>query len=624
MGTRRLTFGPFELDAERKLLFKHGTPIAMGQRGLALLGALLAAGGRAVSKADLMDVAWPSQQVEESNLSVQIAALRKSLGQRPDGKEWIATVPRVGYQLIEEGAGANGRTGMRSENGKPSIAVLPFTNMSGDPEQEYFADGITADIITDLSKVSALSVIARQTTYGYKGKPVDIQEICRRLNVSSVVEGSVRKSGNRVRISAQLIDARDGTHLWADRYDHDLVDIFAVQDEITKAIVEQLKVKLLPKERAAIETIPTSSVEAYTYYLQGHHLFHLHTTSHVVLARRMFAKSLELDPAYARAYAGLANAAFFLYVNDSEGVTASDIFAASSKAIELDPTLAEAHASHGIALHHLDRYAEAVIEFERAVSIDPNCFEAYYFYAYAAREAGDLETSATMDKRASEIDPDDCRVYFNLAQVYDDLGRTEESLEMARRGAASRRRSACAHIIPRSRCLSPWVPARWPGSANGHALSSGARGRWRSLRMIRSPSTMSLAATRSWVNLTCRLIFWSDGARVPMKPGEHGFATIPTSAPIAKIRAFRNFSVDLHSRKNRLRLSAMRIAILPWRGPCSPRLPGRAAAETLRARPEAGGRSQSLRRRRDRTPPYWPSKGSYNPKSFERTARPKP
>src|SRR5262245_32176839 len=149
METRRLTFGPFELDPERKLLLRQGAPIAMGQRGLSLLGALLAAGGRAVSKAELMDVAWPAQQVEESNLSVQIAALRKSLGPRADGEEWIATVPRVGYQLIGSDVGTGVHDGTR-----PLIFVLPFVNMSVDPEQEYFADGITEDIITDLSKVS--------------------------------------------------------------------------------------------------------------------------------------------------------------------------------------------------------------------------------------------------------------------------------------------------------------------------------------------------------------------------------------------------------------------------------------------------------------------------------------
>ena len=164
-----------------------------------------------------------------------------------------------------------------SGKAKPSIAVLPFANMSGDPEQEYFADGITEDIITDLSKVSALSVIARNSAFTYKGKHADVQEVGRRFNVAYVLEGSVRKAGNRVRINAQLIDAKDGTHLWADRYDRDLADIFSVQDEITKTIVDQLKIKLLPRERKAIEASPTENIDAYNYYLQGRHLFHLHT-----------------------------------------------------------------------------------------------------------------------------------------------------------------------------------------------------------------------------------------------------------------------------------------------------------------------------------------------------------
>ena len=332
------------------------------------------------------------------------------------------------------------RSRQRSERNKPSIAVLPFTNMSGDPEQEYFADGITEDIITDLSKVSGLSVIARNSVFTYKGKHADVQEVGRRFNVTTILEGSVRKAGNRVRINAQLIDARDGTHLWADRYDRDLTDIFALQDEITKAIVEQLKVKLLPQEKKAIEAVPTSSVDAYNYYLRGRHLFYLHTTSHVLLAQRMYMKAVELDPSYARAYAGLADAAFFLYLNDHEGVTVSDIFDASSQAIELDPELAEAHASHGIALHFLDRYPEAVVEFERALAIDPNYFWSYFHYAHAAREAGDLETSAKMDKRASEIAPDDCGVRFNPR-------KSTRSSDASRnrgkwRGAASRRQNA--------------------------------------------------------------------------------------------------------------------------------------------------------------------------------------
>ena len=151
---------------------------------------------------------------------------------------------------------------------KPSIAVLPFNNMSGDPEQEYFSDGITEDIITDLSKVSALFVVARNTAFTYKGKPVKVQEVAQELGVSFILEGSVRKAGSRVRVTGQLIDGKDGGHVWADRYDRDLTDIFAIQDEITHAIVEQLKVKLLPQEKKSIAQTPTDNVEAYTFYLQ--------------------------------------------------------------------------------------------------------------------------------------------------------------------------------------------------------------------------------------------------------------------------------------------------------------------------------------------------------------------
>jgi adenylate cyclase len=315
---------------------------------------------------------------------------------------------------------------------KPSVAVLPFTNMSGDPEQEYFADGITEDIITDLSKVSGLSVITRNSVFTYKGKHADVQEVSRRFGVASVLEGSVRKAGQRVRINAQLIKGGDGTHLWADRYDRDLTDIFAIQDEITKTIVEQLKVKLLPQEQKAIEAAPTQSVAAYNYYLQGRHLYHLHHEPQVLLAQRLFTKAVELDPGYARAYAGLADCAWFLYNNSVLGVTPETILAASSKAMELDPALAEAHASHGIALHYLGRYSEAVAEFEQALAIDPNCYEAYYLYGFAAREMGDLETQVSLDTRCIQLAPEDYRVMPILSQTLADLGRIEEAKTMAR------------------------------------------------------------------------------------------------------------------------------------------------------------------------------------------------
>jgi adenylate cyclase len=233
---------------------------------------------------------------------------------------------------------------------KPSIAVLPFTNMSGDPEQEYFSDGISEDIITDLSKVSGLSVIARHSAFSYKGKALKVQQIGRELGAAFVVEGSVRKAGTRVRVTGQLVNCRDGSHLWAERFDRDLTDIFAIQDEITHAIVEQLKVKLLPQEKKSIAQTPTDNLEAYNYYLKGRELLRRGSKSGYKAAREVFAKAVELDPSYARAYAGIADCDSFLYSQTAEAISPESSLAMSEKALSLDNSLAEAHASRGAAL----------------------------------------------------------------------------------------------------------------------------------------------------------------------------------------------------------------------------------------------------------------------------------
>src|SRR5438046_335390 len=225
---------------------------------------------------------------------------------------------------------------------KPSIAVLPFINMSGDPEQEYFSDGITEDIITDLSKVSGLSVVARNTAFTYKGKTVEVAEVAKHLDVNFVLEGSVRKAGARVRVTAQLINGKDDRHVWADRYDRDLTDIFAIPEAITHAIVEQLKVKLLPQEKKSIGQTPTANVEAYTYYLRGRDFFNRHSKRYFQLARRMFVKAVELDPRYARAYAGIADCDSFLFLWYREDVAIDSILDTSAKALALDDKLAEA------------------------------------------------------------------------------------------------------------------------------------------------------------------------------------------------------------------------------------------------------------------------------------------
>jgi adenylate cyclase len=318
--------------------------------------------------------------------------------------------------------------------GKPAIAVLPFTNMSGDAEQEYFADGITEDIITDLSKVSGLLVAARNSVFVYKAKPFNLQQVSRDLNVSYVLEGSVRKAANRVRITAQLIDGESGGHLWADRYDRELVDIFGVQDEIAHSIVDALKVRLLPQESRAIRKVPTTNVEAYQFYLRGRQFLSRHSAKSYEIARRMFVRAIELDPAYAHAHSGIADCDAFRHLNYDFDASLDGIFEASAKALELDPDLAEAHASRGLALSISERHAEAESEFRRALELDPDLFESNYFYAQACVRQGKHDLAATYFGRAAELGPDDFQAVILMGCAYRAIGREADAAVADRRG----------------------------------------------------------------------------------------------------------------------------------------------------------------------------------------------
>ncbi len=327
----------------------------------------------------------------------------------------------------------------------PSIAVLPFNNMSGDPEQEYFSDGMTEDIITDLSKVSGLFVVARHTAFTYKNKPLKIQQLGQDLGVGHVLEGSVRKAGARVRVTGQLIDCKGGGHVWAERFDRDLTDIFAIQDEITHAIVEQLKVKLLPQEKKSIGKVPTDNLDAYNYYLKGRELFHRGSKSFYKAAREMFVKATELDPSYARAYAGIADCDTFLYLRTTEPISFEAILAMSEKALALDNGLAEAHASRGAALSAVKRYEEAEAEFEKAISLDPNSFEAHYFYARACVFQGKIEQATALFERAAASNPEDYASVCILVQFYNSLGRKQDAKEAARKGSKLAERQLILH-----------------------------------------------------------------------------------------------------------------------------------------------------------------------------------
>jgi adenylate cyclase len=328
---------------------------------------------------------------------------------------------------------------------KTSIAVLPFSNMSGDPEQEYFSDGITEDIITDLSKISNLHVVARNTTFTYKGRPVKVQQVAQELGVAFLLEGSVRKAGARVRVTGQLVDGRDGSHLWAERYDRELTDIFAIQDEIAHAIIEQLKVRLLPDEKVAISATPTEDVEAYTYYLRGRQFLHMCSKSYMLLARRMFVKASEIDPDYARAHAGIALCDSVLHSWRYADVSIETILATSAKALELDPDLADAHAARGLGLQYGGQREQAAAEFELALALDPDLHEANYFFARFFFEEGDFERAAELFEKATQVRSDDYRSAVLLTCVYLALGRRTDMERAGRLGLERAERELTLH-----------------------------------------------------------------------------------------------------------------------------------------------------------------------------------
>jgi TolB-like protein/DNA-binding SARP family transcriptional activator/Tfp pilus assembly protein PilF len=324
------------------------------------------------------------------------------------------------------------------ESMRPAIAVLPFANMSGDPEQEYFADGLTEDIMTDLARLSTLFVVARNTTFALKGKAVRIPQTAKELSVGYVLEGSVRKVGDRVRITAQLVDGRTGGHLWAQRYDRRLDDIFGLQDEISRNIVDALTAQLQPGTLTGRATRSTTTPEAYEYYLKGRSFFlrGLWGRRTLTVARQMFAKTAETDPNYARAYAGQAYCeCYLLWLGDRTASleAATDNIA---RALELAPDAPETHAAKGLVLWAAGRYGEAKEPFERALALGPSLFEAHLFGGRNCRVQGQHERAASLFERAADLQPNDFKSLGLAADAYRSLGRREEMLSAARRGAA--------------------------------------------------------------------------------------------------------------------------------------------------------------------------------------------
>ena len=322
-----------------------------------------------------------------------------------------------------------------------SIAVLPFTNTSAEADNEYFADGMAEEIINALSKIKSLGVASRTTTFGLKGTTQDIRTIGKQLEVQAVLEGRVRRMGTKIRVTASLINVSNGLQLWSDRYDREMEDVFAIQDEIAQNIVKALRIVLSDEEKKAVEKVSkvsTDNVQAYDYYLRGRTFFHQHRRTSMEFARQMFTRAIEVDPNYARAHAGIADCCSILYMYfDARESNLKQADKASQKALDLDPDLAEAHSARGLSYSLTHKYDLAAEEFEKAMRLDPKLYEAPYFYGRAYISQGRPYEAAPLFERAAGLRPDDYQAISFLAAAYTAQGRIGEAGRASRRAISA-------------------------------------------------------------------------------------------------------------------------------------------------------------------------------------------
>jgi adenylate cyclase len=406
-----------------------------------------------------------------------------------------------------------------------SVCVLPFVNMSGDPEQEYFSDGITEDIITDLSKVSALLVIARNTAFTFKGKVMDVKEVARALDVTHVMEGSVRKAGDRVRITAQLIDAATGGHVWADRYDRDLTDIFAIQDEISKAIVAALRLKLLPDEKKAIETRGTSNIEAYNLYLMARQ--HWITGDYSDMRRdemivRICKQALSFDSNYAQAWALMALAQSQLRLRHGKE---ADALSSAERALAINPSLAEAHCVKAQLLEEQGKQEEANREIEEALRLDPESWEVNREAARLIFRQGRIRDAVALFEKALGLMDTDWSSPMMLISCYQSL-TDETGATRAARLTVDRAEKAIARNPANAQALA--------GGANALALlgeESRARD-WIERALLLDPDN-----NQTRYNLACALALRLNESERAIEVLESYFETEPSPMLIKHLQA---------------------------------------------------------------------------------------
>jgi TolB-like protein/DNA-binding winged helix-turn-helix (wHTH) protein/Tfp pilus assembly protein PilF len=470
-------FGPFRLEPSKRRLLRDGKTIRLTPKAFDLLLVLVEESGRTVGKDELLERVWAGTIVEENNLNQNITALRKSLGDSRQESQYIATIPGVGYRFVapvkkeeftqiskEEAKAGVVPAGRRKlvpyallialllvaavagyalytrEKPRPamsSIKVLPLENLSGDAAEEYFADGMTDALIGDLAQIGSLHVISRTSSMHYKGTNKSLPQIAGEINVDAVVEGTVQRSGNRVVVRAQLIQAATDRHLWVQTYTRDVRDVLELQSEIAQAIAREVQIQLTPGEEARLTARRPVQPKAYDNYLQGRYLYwNRRTEENLNKAIELFQNAIKEDASYAPAYVGLAdcyNALSVVQVGalpPIEGRRRAE--EAATKALELDSGLAEAYTALGYINHYNWNWNAAEQHFKRALDLNPNYANAHNFYASYLMSRGRIDESIAASNRARELDPFSLAISAQRGFLLENARRYSEAIEQLR------------------------------------------------------------------------------------------------------------------------------------------------------------------------------------------------
>jgi adenylate cyclase len=401
-------FARHRLDTVKAVLSKDGLDVGLRRKSFQLLTYLLENRGRVVGKDELVNAVWPSTAVTDDSLTQCIKDIRRTLG--PEADTLIRTVPRRGYRLDDHQVEASeGQTRKRrmGDTARVSIAVLPFASSGGDTRQQWLSDGIAEDIITALVPMPELRVVSRNMSFAFRDHPGELSEVAGSLGVRYLLSGSARGEGDALRLTTQLVDAETGDVVWAERFDRGMGQIFAVQDEITAAVVARLKAELLPSTHLPFGISRPENLEAYLCFLRGRQLLQEWTMSHSLLGRKMFQRAAELETNYARAYSGIALCDTVIYEWRAGQVTLSSTIELANRALAIEPTLPEALAARGMAFFRTGDSARADDDFDRALTIDPECYEATFFRAFMQRGMGNINAAVALYARAATVRLDD-------------------------------------------------------------------------------------------------------------------------------------------------------------------------------------------------------------------------